>query len=176
MNSSSSKQTFLTFLDQNQAETIGWPLHYAASQLGVWEGKEEDELYNLFDRWLDKSKFDLSVVWETPRRRYKKNHRIFKRGFTISEQIDDAIAIVEKSGRLEVDFREVLKHVQFHKKGNCDYWLTFYENLNPKHLSTDDKVYWRTYLEDIDNLMSLPVLPSSHTYVFKDGFDAEEKK
>ena len=32
-----ARKITLTFLDEHTAKTIGWPLRYAARQLGIWE-------------------------------------------------------------------------------------------------------------------------------------------
>ena len=163
----------VTFLDQETAKTVGWPLHYAASQLGVWSDKQDDELYELFDRWLDRSMYDLCVVWE----RGKKVYRVFKRGFTISDQIDTAIGIIASCGCVEIDFREIFKHVKFIQKGvyDEDVRKTFYHNMKINWLATDiDYNYWIQFLsEDEDGKSPYPpALPSSRNNAFKAGFDS----
>ena len=140
----------VTFLDQESAETVGWPLQYAAIQLGVWQGKTEEELYPLFDRWLNRNTYDLCAVWE----KGKKTYRIFRRGFTISNQIDTAMVVTASCGHTEVDFRKVLEHVKFRQRGvsESDIWRTFCYNMRKNWLPTDVIL-----LIDMDN--SLQLLP-----------------
>ena len=110
-----ARKISLTLLDQETAKTTGWSLRYAATQLGVWRDKTEGELHRHFVHWLDKTKYDLSVVFEYP----WKTYRIFQKGYTISEQIATAVTATAGEGNddVEIDFREVLKRVNFVKEG-----------------------------------------------------------
>ena len=164
-----SKKVTVTFLDQHSAETIGWPLRYAADRLGVWQDKTEEELFPLFNRWLNRSMYGLSVIWK----RGKKDYRIFKRGFTISDQIDTAVALIASRGRIEIDFHEILEHVKFKQicASEDDVQRTFYHNMRDNWLSSDaDRDYWTQFLS-ADTLVYPPVLPSSRSNALKSGFD-----
>ena len=53
----SQRKITLTFLDEKVAKTTGWPLRYAARQLGIWLDKTNHELHRHFVHWLDQSKY-----------------------------------------------------------------------------------------------------------------------
>ena len=106
-----ARKITLTFLDEHTAKTTGWPLRYAARQLGIWEDKTQHELYRHFVHWLDFSKYRLSTVWRNGRKLW----RIFLVGYTITEQISTAVNELAGDGNdnVEIDYRRVLDRVSF---------------------------------------------------------------
>ena len=171
-----ARKITLSLLDQSAAKTVGWSLRYAADQLGVWRDKTEGELHRHFVHWLDRTKYDLSVVFEFP----WKTYRIFKKGYTITEQIATAVAAVAGEGNddVEIDYRHVLKRVNFVKEGALeqDVHRTFFHNMNTGLLPLNsDHNYWTAFLtaDNEGTATYPPVVPSSLAKVFKARFDAD---
>ena len=44
-----ARKITLTFLDEKVAKTTGWPLRYAARQLGIWPDKTNHEPMSCID-------------------------------------------------------------------------------------------------------------------------------
>ena len=171
-----ARKITLTMLDQKAAKTTGWPLHYAADMLGVRRDRDDRELHEFFTLWLDKNKYDMSPVW----RHRKKEYRIFKKGHTPHEQINTAIAEIAGNSNddVEIDYREVVKRVKFVERHSydADILRTFFHNMSVSWLPENtDHNYWTQYLsEDTDpSYLPTPVVPSSHSKVFKAGFNNE---
>ena len=171
-----ARKITLTFLDEKVARTSGWPLRYAARQLGIWPDKTNHELYRYFVHWLDQSKYRLSTVWRNGRKLW----RIFLVGYTPNEQITTAVNKLAGDGNDDVviDYRRVLDRVQFRFKGQTDddFRRTFYHNMSSSLLpESGDHNYWTKFLtDDIDGIATHPpTIPSAHGKVFKAGFDAD---
>ena len=167
-----ARKITLTFLDEKVAKTTGWPLRYAARQLGIWSDKTNHELYRHFVHWLDQSKYRLSTVWRNGRKLW----RIFLVGYTINEQITTAVNELAGDGDddVAIDYRRVLDLVHFRFKGQTDddFRRTFYHNMSVSLLpESNDHNYWTKFLtDDIDGIATHPpALPSAHGKVFKAG-------
>ena len=160
----------LTFLDLNTAKTIGWPLRYFARQLGLWADRTDIEIHNLLQNGLDTTKFQLSTVWFDG----EKTARVFATGYTIGDQLDDAMDELAGDGNdnVEIEFFKLSERVLFRLDGqhDRDFWRTITANLNPKWLGTlEDKNYLTTFNSSRE-APRLPLLPSAQGKVFRAGF------
>ena len=175
----SQKKINITFLDEEAARTIGWPLQYAARALGVWPDKGDESLHRHFVHWIDRSKYDLSTVWE----KGKRTWRLFQSGFSIAEQIDNAVSLLTEplsysDNDITIGFDSILNRVSF-RNGNQndeDFRRTLYHNMSSSLLpELNDHNYWTKFLTDDINGIAThpPAIPSAHSKVFKAEFDAD---
>ena len=70
----SQRKITLTFLDEKTAKTTGWPLRYAARQLGIWPDKTNHKLhrYSAIDCLAQRSEALANI----PSRLYTINKQI----------------------------------------------------------------------------------------------------
>ena len=150
--------------------------------MGIWTDKTEEERLELFVRWVDKNKYDTSYVWHE-RRRMKL---VFRRGYTISNQIDKIMEDIAGDGNdnVVVSFHEVFSrmesnwHYDFTEEQRRNgLWRTIFHNLNTKWLPTnEDQTYWTQYLakdneDPTYSSFTWPLLPSVQSRIYKGGFD-----
>ena len=179
----------ISFLDLEKAKTIGWSLRDFARFIGLWEDKTEAQLHNLIVHWLDKTKYETSVVWYytlfppefNPFHKvyHTKMIRIYLKGYSIRDQLNTIIEEVIGDGDdVVVSFTEILKLAKerFMIPGQKeeDFIRTALYNLDPKWIATlEDKNYHTSHIENDSLHGMLPLLPSVRGEVLKAGFDPD---
>ena len=179
------KIELIAVVNEHLAKTQGLSVNAFTTDLGIWEGKSEEELLELFTRWADRNKYQTAYVWDK-RKRWKL---IFRTGYTISDQIDSIMEEIAGEGNddVTVSFHEVLfrmkpkwPHHDFNEEQQRNgLWRTIFHNLNTKWLPTNaDQTYWTQYLakdnEDPTYLnFTWPLLPSVRSRIYKAGFDPD---
>ena len=169
-------------VEERETKTRGLGIDSFTVDLGIWTDKTEEERLELFVRWVDKNKYDTSYVWHE-RRRMKL---VFRRGYTISNQIDKIMEDIAGDGNdnVVVSFHEVFSRMEsnwhydfIEAQRRNGLWRTIFHNLNTKWLPTnEDQTYWTQYLAK-DNEdptyrnFTWPLLPSVQSRIYKAGFD-----
>ena len=170
-------------------KTRGVGIDYFTSNLGYWKNEPEERRLELFKRWMDRTKLDISTLWY----RSKQEQAVYREGYTIRDQIDKAIRSIAGSGNddIDIDFREVLDYFlnldekiwTFKLPGQTEAELTrtFTHNLNSHWLKDEDTNSWsRKLTDDLDGTdetsIEYLILPSFKNNIYKTGFDPERAR
>lgn len=168
------KLTLSTF-DFRDAETVGVDLIDAAIQLGLWD-KHLDSvtLEEKFVLWLNRDNYRLSTI----HLRHGKIRRIYKKGYTIKDQINTIITTLAGEGNedFKVTAKEIAKHLDLGPvvKGE-DLHRTIYHNIDFERLPAGSTNYWTQYLsrDSVAKSYWPPALSSEDHNIFKSRFNRE---
>jgi len=178
-----ARHIYVVIHPEDQLKTTGVGVDFFTKEFGYWRRQTDEERLEKFKQWVDKTKYDLSVLWING----EKEHRVYKKGFTIRDQIDTLIEEIAGDGNddTEIDFRQIIDHKNLKFKDPYqtarDHRRTFRHNLNSKWLKTEDTNIWSQTLasdlagtnkEDVEYL----ILPSFKDGIYKAGFDPERAK
>ena len=171
-----NRRITLTTLPDSVAKSHGLHIGAVTQLLGLWtSGLTDDQLHERFILWSDRNKFLISPVWY----RNVRHRLIFKKGYSVTEQIDNEINRLAGDGNddVQLDIRE-LTNLPFRtdNQTDTDVLRTVCHNLNTSRLPTnEDSTYWTQWTtSDTENgysSFSMPILPSTIPSIYKSGFD-----
>ena len=167
-------------------KTRGMYIDYFTAELGYWKNETRERRKELLKLWIDDKKFEFATLWHKG-----KQDRVFKKGYSIRDQIDKVIMSIAGSGNdnIDIDFREILDHFKntkeltFKLPGQTDSDLsrTFRHNLNSRWLKDEDTNRWSEKISnDLDGTDETPIeyltMPSFENNIFKDRFDPDRAR
>ena len=168
-------------------KTRGAGVDYFTSNLGYWKNETKERRFELLKLWIDPTKYEISLLWY----KNKQEHRVFKKGYAIRDQIDKAIGSIAGNGNddVDIDYREIVDYFL-----NADEWTfkipgqteaeltrTFAHNLNSHWLKDEDTNRWsRKLTDDLDGTdetsIHYLITPSFEDNIFKDDFDPDRAR
>ena len=167
-------------------KTVGMEIDYFTKNLGYWKKRTEEGRLEKFKQWRDTNKYDVSLAFCDN----KKIHKVFQKGYTISDQTDRAIVSLAGSGNEDVNISiyELMKSEELKFKALCeterDIHRTIFHNISGKHIPNEDSNrVSQIRADDLDDntpdvdLSKLNLnLPSFKNNIYKAGFDPDQAR